>query len=383
MEAVGQLAGGIAHDFNNLLAVITGNLELAEGRTGDNEVRNTIRKALNAVEAGAQFNRRLLALARRRELRPVRLVLNRRVEETTQLLRRTLGEHIAISMDLAPDLWPTYADSGEIDSALLNLAVNARDAMPKGGELIIKTRNIVLDAKAARLHPDAHPGEHVQLSVADTGTGMAPEVLQRAMEPFYTTKEPGKGTGLGLSSVFGFAKQSGGFVALASRLGNGTTVNLHLPRAAPESATEEARASSSDVIGGRGELILVVEDNDAVRNVTLKRLQVLGYAAIEARTGAEAIELLKSRDTIALVFSDIVMPGGITGHGLARWVLATKPHVKVLLTSGYDPGARNDGEPAANVKTLTKPYVLAELARSIRQALGHPVAQVGPPPVNT
>jgi PAS domain S-box-containing protein len=379
LEAVGQLAGGIAHDFNNLLAAITGNLELAERIIRDEKARQWIRGALEAIEKGKSFNQRLLSLACKRELAPVHLVVNCRIPGMATLLTRTLGEHIELTTDLAPDLWPTLADPGEIDSAILNLAVNARDAMPEGGKLSIQTRNVTLDLHAASMDPDAHPGDYVQLSVIDTGAGMSEEVLQHAIEPFFTTKEPGKGTGLGLSSVFGFAKQSGGFVTLASEVGKGTTVNLYLPRAMAEPMEKEARLTgSSTVPQGDGELILVVEDDDLVREATLQRLEALGYTVIEARSGPEAIERLKSDEPIALVFSDITMPGRMTGHDLARWVLAAKPYVKVLLTSGYNAGRGHDGrDTIAHIRVLAKPYTLIELARSIREALDTGSAYVG------
>ena len=231
------------------------------------------------------------------------------------------------------------------------------------------------------MDPGARPGDYVQLSVIDTGAGMSQEVLQRAIEPFFTTKDPGKGTGLGLSSVFGFAKQSGGFATLASKVGRGTTVNLYLPRAAEGPVQKHAGHTDSSPQGD-GELILVVEDDDLVRKVTLERLEALGYAVIEARSGPEAIERLKSDEPIALVFSDIVMPGGMTGHDLARWVLAAKPCVKVLLTSGYN--AERGHNAIAHIKVLAKPYTFTELAHSIHEALDTAPAQADvTSPVNT
>ncbi len=385
LQAVGQLAGGIAHDFNNLLSVIAGNLELAEPRIKDDKTRQLVMRAREAADAGAGFNRRLLSLAPKAQLVPVHLVLNSRVEETAKLLERTLGENIALTTDLAPDLWPTRADAGEIESAILNLAVNARDAMPEGGTLIIRTRNATLSAAAAELDPEAQPGDYVRLSIADTGAGMSHEVLQRAIEPFFTTKEPGKGTGLGLSSVFSFVKQSGGFVTLASELGQGTTVCLYLPRAAPQLATSGVPADNKHRLPqGDGELVLVVEDNDEVREVTLKRLELLGYAVLEARTGPEAIQWLNSDEPIALVLSDVVMPGNMTGYDVARWVLSTKPHVKVLLTSGYSIGDSTRDDRLAHIHILGKPHTLADLARSVRELLDSHNVQAGPTaPVNT
>jgi len=381
IEAIGKLTGGIAHDFNNLLAAITGNLELAERVIRDEKPRGWLRDALEAVEMGKSFNQRLLSLASKHEFEPVRLVVNCRIPGIAALLARTLGEHIDLTTDLAPDLWPTLADPGEIDGAILNLAVNSRDAMPEAGKLFIQTRNVTLDVDSARMDPDAHPGDYVQLSIIDTGAGMSQEVLQRAIEPFFTTKDPGKGTGLGLSSVFGFTKQSGGFATLASKVGEGTTVNLYLPRAAEGPVQRHAGHTDSSPQGD-GELILVVEDNELVRKVTLERLEALGYAVIEARSGPEAIERLKSDEPIALVFSDIVMPGGMTGHDLAHWVLAAKPGVKLLLTSGYN--AERGHNSITHLKVLAKPYTFTELAHSIREALDTALTQADvTSPVNT
>jgi PAS domain S-box-containing protein len=381
IEAIGKLTGGIAHDFNNLLAAITGNLELAERVIRDEKPREWLRNALEAVEMGKTFNQRLLSFARKSELDPERLVVNCRIPGIAALLARTLGEHIELTTDLAPDLWPTLADPGEIDGAILNLAVNARDAMPEAGKLFIRTRNVTLDVDAASMDPDARPDDYVQLSIIDTGAGMSQEVLQHAIEPFFTTKEPGKGTGLGLSSVFGFAKQSGGFATLESQVGKGTTVKLYLPRAAEGSVQKHAGQTDSSPQGD-GQLILVVEDADLVRKVTLERLEALGYAVIEARSGPEAIERLKSDEPIALVFSDIVMSGGMTGHDLARWVLAAKPCVKVLLTSGYN--AEGGHNAIAGIKVLAKPYTFTELAHSIHEALDTAPAQADvTSPVNT
>jgi PAS domain S-box-containing protein len=344
LEAIGQLAGGIAHDFNNLLAVIAGNLELLEQRIEDDGKRALVRRALDAAEAGASFNRRLLSLARSPKLTPSYVSLNARIEETMKLLRRTLGADISLTAQLATDLWPVLVDPGEIDSALLNIAVNARDAMPQGGVLCISTANVTVDASFASLHADPRPGDYVRLSVVDTGVGMKEEVVRRALEPFFTTKEPGKGTGLGLSSVHSFARQSGGFVTLASELGKGTTVSLYLPRAPAQPSVTRGSSPGDRVPLGGGELVLVVEDDDRVREVTLKRLEALGYAVVEARSGPEAIDLLTTNASIRLVFSDITMPGGLTGYELARWVRTAKPAIKVLLTSGYDrSGDDHDG----------------------------------------
>ena len=371
LEAVGQLAGGVAHDFNNLLTVIAGNLELAEGQVVEESTRRLIRRARDAAEMGGSFNRRLLALAHRRKLEPHRVLLTTRVEETKKLIERALGENIELSTVLESDPWITIADPGEIDSALLNLVVNARDAMPNGGRIVVAVWNVSLNETAARLHPDARPGDYVRLSVTDTGTGMSPETLSHALEPFYTTKGPGRGTGLGLSSVASFAKQSGGFVTLSSTLGKGTTATLYLPRASDEVAATRGSATGGPPLGD-GELVLVVEDEDHVREVTLKRLEALGYAVIEARTAGEAIELLRSTPEVDVVFSDIVMPGGMSGYELAQWVKTTMPKVRVVLTSGYHEVETGAAEPlpAGEVPVLDKPYTRDQLGRALRDVLG-------------
>ena len=370
LEAVGQLAGGVAHDFNNLLAVIAGNLELAEDRIADETTRDLIRRALDAAEKGSGLNRRLLSLARKRMVKPQRLTLNSRVEETAKLLMNSLGEHIAVSIDLAHDLWMTLADPGEIDSAILNIAANARDAMPDGGKITITTSNVALDGSAAaKLGQDARPGEYVRLEVADTGAGMTQEVLDKAMEPFFTTKGPAAGNGLGLTSVASFAKQTGGFATIVSIAGSGCIVSLYLPRAIDYLPAAAVKANSVPL--GDGELVLVVEDDDQVREVTLKRIESLGYTVDEARTGPEALEQLKSGAPVRLVLSDIVMPDGMTGYDVARWVASNKPEIKVVLCSGYNEGDRS-GDVKGSVRdvvVLAKPYSREQLAGALNNAL--------------
>lgn len=370
MEAVGQLAGSVAHDFNNLLAVIAGNLEIAAPRISNPSVRRLIQAALDAAEAGASFNQRLLSLARKRDLQPVFLNINSRVVEMAGLVRHTLGAHIALKLSLAPDLWETRADRGEVDSAILNLAGNSRDAMPDGGTLTIETRNATLDAEARLLHPQAQPGDYVALAVVDTGIGMTPEQLKHATEPFFTTKEPGKGTGLGLSSVASFARQSGGFLMVASEVAKGTCVVFYLPRSSAKAGVVEA-SSREEAPFGDGETVLVVEDDDRVREVTLKRLESLGYAVCQARSGPQAIELLKRGGAPDVVLSDIVMPGGMTGYDVARWIFSEKPGVKVVLTSGYNPGDRHrdDSHLFPSLTILAKPFTRKELAQAIRSAI--------------
>jgi PAS domain S-box-containing protein len=371
LEATGQLAGGVAHDFNNLLSVIAGNLELAEARVRDQTARDLMRRALDAAEQGSGLNRRLLSLARKRTLKPQRLILNCRVKETAKLLTSTLGEHIAVTTDLAPDPWMTLADAGEIDSAILNIAANARDAMPGGGTIRITTLNVTLDVRAAaKLHVDAKAGDYVRLAIADNGSGMPQKVLDKAMEPFFTTKESGAGTGLGLTSVASFARQTGGFATIASASNCGCVVSLYLPRAAEAQPAPEAVRPGPAPLGD-GELVLVVEDDRHVREVTLKRIESLGYAVEEARNGPEAIELIKSGAPISLVLSDIVMPGGLTGYDVARWVASNKPEIKVILCSGYNEGDHSGdvADAIPDVIFLGKPYGRDKLACALSEAL--------------
>jgi len=366
LETVGQLAGGVAHDFNNLLAIIGGNLELATMRTTDKRVIELIQDALEAVEAGASLNQRLLSFARKRAREPVKLAVNSRIENTKQLLERTVDENIAFETEFSSEIWETFVDPGELDSAILNLVINARDAMPSGGKLRIVTRNRTLTEDDAKSIPEAHEGEYVQLSVSDTGTGMTPDVQKKAVTQFFTTKEAGKGSGLGLSSVFGFAKQSAGFITIESGEGKGTTIDIYLPRASslPTGMMTELPEEGRPL--GRGELVLVVEDNDAVRNITHKRLAELGYNVIEATTAGEALGLLKTNEPVSLVFSDIRMPGEMSGYDLAKWVFENRPDTKVLLTSGYNDFAEKDQH---NVRMLAKPYSMSKLAISLRDAL--------------
>ncbi|HWJ19824.1 MAG TPA: PAS domain S-box protein, partial [Geobacterales bacterium] len=373
LEAVGKLAGGVAHDFNNLLAVITGNLELAQDRISDETIRDPIRRALNAGEKGSDLNRRLLSLARKRTLKPEHLNLNTRVEDITKLLEATLSEHIEVATELSADLWMTLADPGEIDSAILNIAANARDAMPGGGRLRISTGNVTVDASAAaRLHPDSRPGDYVQLIIADNGVGMSKDVLRKAIEPFFTTKEPGAGTGLGLASVASFARHTGGFAAVESASGCGCAVSLFLPRsveAPPAPKIVEDRLPLGD-----GELVLVVEDDDQVREITLKRIESLGYSVTEARTGAEAVQQLKSEEPVQIVLSDVVMPGAMTGYDVARWVASNKPEINVILCSGYnEEDPRGDSQSSIRgIVVLGKPYSRAQLARALSDAVSPP-----------
>ncbi|HNB26899.1 MAG TPA: PAS domain S-box protein [Alphaproteobacteria bacterium] len=368
MEAVGQLTGGIAHDFNNLLTVIIGSLDLDLAKVPA-ALRPAIDQAMRAAERGAALTHRLLAFSRQQTLLPGPVDCNKLVAGMGDLLRRTLGEQVEVELRLAPDLKAALADAAQVENALLNLAINARDAMPDGGKLLIETGNQTLDADYVALNPDARAGDYAMLAVSDTGTGMPPEVLAHAFEPFFTTKEVGKGTGLGLAMIYGFARQSGGHARIYSEVGHGTTVRLYLPRLA-QAAPAEAAAPAAPAKSGGGETILVVEDDAKVRRLALAQLESLGYRAIEAANGKEALAIVESGAVIDLLFTDVVMPGGMTGVQLAEAATKLRPRLRVLFTSGYAEGSmqhRGVGEPG--IKLLSKPYRKQLLAQKIREAL--------------
>lgn len=371
MEAVGQLTGGLAHDFNNLLTVISGNLEMAESRLTDKTIRHFLREAQGAAEDGARLTSQLLAFGRRQPLNPRQSDIAELIGAFSDLMRRTLGEAIEFKTIIAGSETEALVDSSQLQSALLNLAINARDAMPKGGMLIIEVARVKLDIDYAEMYPSIKPGNYVQISVTDTGAGMTPEVKQKAFEPFFTTKEVGAGTGLGLSMVYGFAKQSGGNVQIYSEAGQGTTVRIFLPAALdianpPENDITDFPAT---IESGDRERILVVEDDARVRRVAVMRLAALGYSVVEAANGVEALELLEHHSDIALLFSDIVMPGGMAGDELAELARALRPDIKVLFTSGYAEPAIAGRHLAAKGSWLKKPYTARELAVSLRELL--------------
>ncbi len=370
LQAVGELAGGMAHDFNNLLTVITGYLELLGLRQMDERAAELVRRAEDAARMGARLASRLLLIGRRHRLQPVTLNLNDVARSMTDVLRRTLGDQIEVKTSLADGLWPTQADLSEVENALLNLAINARDAMPDGGVLEVNTRNQSLGPDDVAGEAGLAPGEYVMLSVSDTGVGIAPDILPRVFEPYFSTKDAGRGTGLGLSTIYGFARQSGGHASIYSEVGKGTRVSLFLPRASEGAQAADARKPTAPAQAS-GERILVVEDNPDVREITIKRLDLLGYTVLTTETGVAAIEMLRSMPGIQLVFSDVVMPGGVSGFDLAAWIRANRPGVRILLTSGFTGEvARHGEEPEmANVPLLSKPYALPELARAVREAL--------------
>lgn len=371
MEAVGQLTGGLAHDFNNMLAVIIGNLEfLLEQCEAKSRAEEMAQLALKASFRGAALIRQLLAFSRRQSLEAEQFDLNELVSSTTELLCRTLGEDIEIELSLGADMWAALADPTQLEAALTNLAVNARDAMPNGGRLTIETANKYLDAAYAARNVEVTPGEYVMLAISDTGTGVPPEILDRVFEPFFTTKEMGKGTGLGLSMVYGFAKQSGGHVTIYSEVGHGTTVRLYLPRGTLDMKSSTVRPLVKAEKGVPDATILVVEDDVDVRKVVVNQLVVLGYRVAEARDGKAALELLRQEKSIDLLFTDMVMPGGMTGRDLAREARTILPTLKVLFTSGYAEAAlARGGHAGEQGKLLSKPYPMADLARKVREAL--------------
>jgi PAS domain S-box-containing protein len=368
MEAFGQLTGGIAHDFNNLLTIVLGNLEFLEARIAAEDERVLLRRAADAAQMGARLTSRLLSFARRQRLAPAVLNLNELMLGIAELLKRSLGEQITLTTVFSGALWPTRADPSELENAVLNLAINARDAMPKGGKLVIETRNVSVDEATANADPGLRAGDYVRISVTDSGTGMDAETLKRAFEPFFSTKE-GRGTGLGLSTIYGFARQSGGHVAISSAPGAGTTVSLYLPREAePWAAKERARAPNVP-LSENCETVLVVEDDPKLRELTLQRVEGLGYVVLEAENAAAAITLLVQEADIALVFSDIVLGRGMSGFELGRWVRTNKPSVEVLLTTGYASDAEGEEQPADEFVILHKPYDRSDLAVALRTAL--------------
>lgn len=366
MEAFGQLTGGVAHDFNNLLTIITGNLELLADEVASETARTYLKRATDATDMGAALTKRLLTFARRRRLTPQVVDVNELVLGLTELLKRSLGEPIALTTLLAGKLWHTRADPSELENAILNLAINARDAMPTGGQLVIETRNVPATEQEGSL-ADC---DHVLISVTDTGEGMPSDVREKAFEPFFTTKEQGRGTGLGLSTVYGFAEQSGGQATLESEPGKGTTVNVYLPRVVATAETAAANPSEQIPLSENAETILVVEDNPEVRELTMQRVEGLGYVVCEAENGTAAIELLQDGEHVDLILSDIVMTGGLSGYDLARWVKTEKPGIPVVLTTGYaEEETKKDPAGLVDAPILRKPYGRAELATALHTAL--------------
>jgi signal transduction histidine kinase len=371
MEAVGQLTGGVAHDFNNMLAVIIGSLDLAQRRLAKGAVgiERHLHNAREGAERAASLTQRLLAFSRQQPLAPRVLNANRLVSEMSDLLRRTLGETIDLEAVLAGGLWPVNADPNQLESAILNLAVNARDAMPDGGQLTIETANTYLDDRYVKQHIGLSAGQYVMIAVSDRGHGMTPEVLARVFDPFFTTKAVGKGTGLGLSMVYGFIKQSGGHVTAYSEPGHGTTVKLYLPRHIGADEDVHAGPVGPTPETGGAEVVLVVEDDERVRAMSVEALKELGYIVYQAGGGEEALRMLDSLSRLDLLFTDIVM-AGMTGRQLAEKVVARSPHVKVLYTTGYTRNAVvHNGVIDPGVEFLPKPFSVADLAAKVRSVL--------------
>lgn len=371
MEAVGQLTSGVAHDFNNLLTIIQGNLELLSERLpADKMISAMLSDALGASERGATLTRRLLAYSRQQTLEPRTISLHQLVGDLMVLLRRTLDETIMLDAIIAPDLWHVRIDPGQLENALLNLAVNARDAMPNGGKLTIEAFNAFLDADYAAQNPEMTPGEHVLVAVTDTGIGMPPDVAARAFEPFFTTKAVGRGTGLGLSMVFGFVRQSGGHIRIYSEVGRGTSIKLYLPRALTELDVRVANDKGSAPHPARGETVLVVEDDEGLRKLALTMLAGLGYRTLEAADGPQAMEEIGRPGPIDLLLTDVVLPKGMNGPAIASAAQQVRHGLKVLYMSGYTRDAIvHNGVLDEGVHLIMKPFHKAELAAKVRKAL--------------
>jgi len=373
MEAVGQLTGGVAHDFNNLLTIIIGGLDtIARSKPGDTvRIRRAVDMSRHAAERAAGLTSRLLAFSRRQALEPTPTDLNNLVSGMADLLHRTLGENVELETVLSPRIWPVEVDQNQLESALINLAVNARDAMPSGGKLTIETQNAFLDESYVATDAEVIPGQYVALCVSDTGSGMSKATLGRVFEPFFTTKELGHGTGLGLSMVYGFVKQSGGHVTIYSEEGLGTTVKLYLPRHIGEQTLPEENYET-DYPTASSEAVLVVEDNPDVRAFTVASLSELGYRVLQAADAEAAIPILRSDKQVDLLFTDVILPGR-TGRVLADEAVKLRPALKVLFTTGYSRNAIvHQGRLDAGVRLLQKPFTFDQLAVRIREVLDEP-----------
>jgi PAS domain S-box-containing protein len=370
MDAIGQLTGGVAHDFNNILTVITGTIDILSRGVADRPTLANIARMIDeAATRGADLTRQLLAFARKQPLHPQVTDVNALVIDTAKLLRPTLGQQIEIESMLEDGVWPAMVDGTQLSTALLNLALNARDAMPNGGKLMLETANVTLDEAYIQAHPETRPGPYVMVSVKDTGTGIPAALHHKVFEPFFTTKEVGKGTGLGLSMVYGFVKQSGGHIEIHSEEGKGTAIQLYFPR-----SDEEVFAHNNTPVPplrGGHETILVVEDDALVRKYVISQLESLGYAPVAAANATEAIALVERGQTFDLLFTDIVMPGGMNGRELADEMVRRRPNARVLYTSGFTENAIvHQGRLDPDVALLSKPYRKLDLAQMIRKVLG-------------
>lgn len=372
MEAIGQLTGGLAHDFNNLLTVIAGNLEMIEGRLDDQSVMDLLKEAQAAADDGAKLTAQLLAFGRRQPLSPKLVDVGGLIGTFANLLGRTLGETVELSTLVRGADNVVLVDVAQFQNALLNLALNARDAMRGGGRLTIEVSKANLDQDYVLMYPDTRMGRYVLVSVSDTGVGMSDDVRRRAFEPFFTTKVTGAGTGLGLSMVYGFVKQSGGHVQLYSEPGRGTSVRLFLPAAKEKNEADETGEPSDlppEPIAQGHETILVVEDDARVRRIVVARLLDAGYGVVEAETGSEALQLLADHPEISLVFTDMVMPGGMTGNELAHHVRRFRPEMKILVTSGYAAPSLAKERLPEGASWLLKPYTARKLSKRLRELL--------------
>jgi PAS domain S-box-containing protein len=373
METLGQLTGGVAHDFNNLLQIVSGNIGLIQRSIpeGDARLRRAADNAARGAERAAVLTQRLLAFSRRQPLAPKPVDPNRLVTGMSELLHRTLGETVEVETVLAAGLWPVEVDANQLENAILNLAVNARDAMPEGGKLTIETANTHLDRGYVAQNAEVIPGQYVAICVSDTGSGMDQDTVARAFEPFFTTKEVGKGTGLGLSQVYGFVKQSGGHLKIYSEPGDGTCVKIYLPRLLGARPEVEAIVEDAAPQGARDETVLVCEDDDDVRAYTVEVLRELGYRVIEAHDGPSALRLLERQEGLVdLLFTDVVLPGGMTGAMLANEARALRPGLKVLFTTGYARSAIvHQGRLDPGVELITKPFAYGDLAARVREIL--------------
>jgi nitrogen-specific signal transduction histidine kinase/CheY-like chemotaxis protein len=373
MEAVGQLTGGIAHDFNNLLAGIVGSLDLmqtriTQGRTED--IERYAKAAMSSAQRAAALTHRLLAFSRRQPLDPKPVNANQLVASMEDLLRRTIGPLHALEIVTAGGLWTTLCDPNQLESAILNLAINARDAMPDGGKLTIETCNAHLDNAYVAAQRDVMPGQYVCICVTDSGTGMSPDVIARAFEPFFTTKPLGQGTGLGLSMVYGFAKQSEGHLRIYSEVSQGTTIKIYLPRHRGTAEEEETREFTAEVPRSEaGETVLVVEDEPVIRDLIVEVLQDLGYRALEAPDGPSGLRVLQSRERVDLLVTDVGLPG-INGRQLADQARVTRSDLKVLFITGYAENATlANGFLDTGMEMITKPFAIEALATRIRSMI--------------
>lgn len=376
MEMVGQMSGGIAHDFNNMLIVISGNLELIERRVTDNpQLKEMIQTALSSVDKGKELTQRMLVFSRKQILKPEAVNINREMPGIIDMIRRVVRDDIIIEADLANDLFNIYVDQAQLENALLNLAVNARDAMPgSDGKITLRTRNISISGKSAMGHTSIVPGDYALISMKDNGTGISPDIIDRIFDPFFTTKDPGKGTGLGLSMVYGFTHQSGGYVTIDSTPGGGTTINLFFPKTlySVDDFTDDFDNPDIDPSpsSGHEESLMVVDDRDDVLKYLSTSLRELGYKVTTAKNAAAALSKLRNRRKLDLLITDVVMPGGMNGEMLAEEVKKIFPQTKVLYISGYTRDALIDqGALKPGVKLLTKPFTTVELAKEVRNLL--------------